>query len=193
MIASLRGQIAHRGKEHIVLEVGGVGFLVHIPKSLLGELAGQEGEVQLYTYLHVREGELSLYGFARPQDLAFFRLLLGVSGIGPRTALNILARSSLGELQRAIVQADLEALIRIPGIGRKSAERLVMGLKGKLAELAPALPEARHPQDADVMEALLSLGYSRQEAEAALRAIPTIEASLEERIRQALQYIASRR
>ncbi len=189
MIASLRGKIVAQGEDHLILEVGGIGFLVHTPQSLLSQLPSSEGELKLHTYLHVRENELSLYGFANPEELAFFQLLLGVSGIGPKVALRILSSVSPQEFQRAILQGDFEALVQIPGIGRRSAERLVVDLRGKIEGEALIPLVGLSPGDADVLEVLLALGYTRQEAEGALQAIPEDDMPLEERIRWALQHM----
>jgi Holliday junction DNA helicase RuvA len=189
MIAGLRGRVVAQGEDHIILEVGGIGFLVHVPRTLLGQPSSLEGELRLHTHLHVRENELSLYGFASREELAFFQLLLGVSGIGPKVGLGILSWASPAELQRAILQGDIEALMEIPGIGRRSAERLVLDLREKIEGEAPIPMVSLSPGDAEVLEVLLALGYTRQEAESALQSISESDAPLEERIRQALQYM----
>ena len=189
MIASLRGKVVAQGEDHIILEVGGIGFLVRTPQCLLSQFPNLEGELNLHTHLHVRENELSLYGFASREELAFFQLLLGVSGIGPKVALSIVSSASPQEVQRAILQGDIEALTQIPGIGRRSAERLVVDLRGKIERETLIPIVGLGPLDAEVLEVLLALGYTRQEAGGALQAIPEGDMPLEERIRRALQHM----
>lgn len=193
MIASLQGTLAAVGKDFVVLQVGGVGFRVFVPQTLLDGLAGPGQQVALFTHLNVRENDLSLYGCESEEELAIFRLLLGVSGIGPRVALSILSFMPLEHLQAAIAQEDVVALARVPGIGPKTAKKLVFDLKDKVAvaglpgEPMPVLTEA----NADLLAALTSLGYSIAEAQEAIRALPREPLSLEEKVRLALAYFAS--
>ena len=193
MIASLRGQVASTGKDSVVLLVGGVGFRVSVPQTVLDGLAGPGREATLYTHLHVRENELALYGCGTEEELALFRLLLGVSGIGPKVALSVLSFLPADRLQAAIAQEDVVALSRVPGIGPKTAKKLVFDLKDKivaegvLGEPQPVLTEA----DADLIAALTTLGYSVTEAQEALRALPREPLPLEERVRLALAHFVS--
>jgi len=189
MIASLRGRLAAKGEDHIIVSVGGIGFKVYVPTPLLEKLANPGEEVELHTHLQVREKELSLYGCGTAEELAFFQLLLGVSGVGPKLALAILSSAPLDILRQAIVQGDVDTLFRIPGIGRKTAERLILELKGRIElERVMALPSITRV-DAEVIEALTSLGYGLSEAQRALKALPQEELSLEERLFLALQYL----
>jgi Holliday junction DNA helicase RuvA len=193
MIASLSGTLASIGKDSVILQVGGVGFQVHVPQTLLGSLPGPGQEITLFTHLHVRENELALYGSESEEGLALFRLLLSVSGIGPRVALAILSFLPPDQLRTAIAQEDVALLARIPGIGPKTAKKLVFDLKDKVvAELPawqpqPAITEA----DADLIAALTGLGYSVAEAQEAIRSLPHEPLPLEERVRLALAYFAS--
>lgn len=193
MIASLSGQVAATGKDWIVVRVGGVGFQVFVPQKALNDFAQLGQEAKLYTHLHVRENELTLYGCSSEEELALFRLLLGVSGIGPKVALSILSTLPPDRLQAAIAQEDEATLARVPGIGRKTAKKLVFDLKDKVqaegvrGEAPPALTEA----DADLIAALTSLGYSVVEAQEAMRSLPSESLSLEERVRLALAYFMS--
>ncbi len=193
MIASLNGIVAAIGKDSLVLQVGGVGFQVFVPRPLLDSLDGPGQEVTLYTHLHVRENELTLYGCGSEEELALFRLLQTVPGIGPKAALSLLSFLSPDRLRAAIAQGDEAALARVPGIGAKTAKKLVFDLKDKLAaglpagELRPALTET----DADLVAALTGLGYSLAEAQEAIRALPREPLPLEERVRLALAYFAS--
>ncbi|KPL16452.1 MAG: hypothetical protein AMJ93_15795 [Anaerolineae bacterium SM23_84] len=192
MIATLEGRIVAKGENYVIIDVGGVGFKVYIPSSLLNRLGGTGQEVSLFTHMHVRENEIALYGCSTPDELSLFELLLGVSGIGPRVALNVVSMMSSDALREAIARGDAAMLTRIPGVGKKTAERVMLDLKDKLGvglEFVsyPALTHA----DAEVISALTSLGYSIAEAQAALRSLPLEDLPLEERIRLALQYFAT--
>ncbi|MFC2016055.1 Holliday junction branch migration protein RuvA [Chloroflexota bacterium] len=192
MIASLRGLIATVDQDSVVLQVGGVGFRVHAPKTLLeaSDLLGKE--VILFTYLHVRENELALYGCRSKEEIALFRMLLTVSGIGPKVALSILSSLPPDQLRSAIVQEDLALLARVPGIGPKTARKLAFDLRDKVvAELPGGAPEPiLTDADADLVSALTGLGYSVNEAREAIGALPREPLPLEERVRQALGYLA---
>lgn len=193
MIAALQGILAATGKDFVVVQVGGVGFRIFVPQALLDGLSGTGQEVTLFTHLHVRENELSLYGCASEEELALFRLLLGVSGIGPKVALSILSFLPPDRLQAAIAQEDVTTLARVPGIGPKTAKKLVFDLKDKVAaqvpvgEPPPILTEA----STDLIAALTTLGYSVAEAQEAIRHLPREPLPLEERVRLALIYFAS--
>lgn len=193
MIASLRGRVVDRGDNSIVVDVGGVGFRVHVPDSLLERMGKTGQEVSLFTRLHVREGELSLYGCATAEDLALFELLLTVSGIGPKVALSLISRLSAAQLRDLIARGDRTGLTSVPGIGKKTADRIMLDLRDKLGVglefvSRPVLTFA----DEEVIAALTSLGYSVAEAQAAIQSLPADEAPLEERIRRALQYFSAR-
>ncbi len=193
MIASLRGTLAAVGKDFVVVQVGGVGFQVFVPRTFLDGLAEPGQEVALFTHLQVRENELALYGCSSKEELALFRLLLTVSGIGPKVALSILSSLPADRLQLAIAQEDVTTLARVPGLGPKTARKLVVELKDKVAaevmpgEPRPVLTEA----DADLVAALTTLGYSVAEAQEAIRSLPREPLPLEERVRLALVYFAS--
>jgi Holliday junction DNA helicase RuvA len=191
MISALRGRIAAKGDNYVVLDVGGVGFKVFVPSSSLDRFGGVGQEISLFTHMHVRENELALYGFGSPDELQLFELLLGVSGIGPKVGLKIVSIMSAETLREAIATGDAAMLTRIPGIGKKIAERMMVDLKDKLGVSLefvsyPALTHA----DAEVISALTSLGYSVTEAQAALRSLPQQDLSLEDKVRLALQYFA---
>jgi len=193
MIASLKGALAATGKDFVVVDVGGVGFQVFVPRTLLGVLAEPGQGVTLFTHLQVRENELTLYGFGSKEELTLFRLLLTVSGIGPKVALSILSSLAADRLKVAIAQEDVGALSSVPGVGPKTARKLVVELKDRVVvetmpgELKPILTEA----DADLIAALTTLGYSVAEAQAAIRSLPREPLPLEERVRLALVYFAS--
>ena len=183
MIASLRGRVVARRLDGVVLDVNGVGYLVQATQRALAK--AQTGkEVALDTYLHVREDVLQLYGFAEPAERELFELLLSVSGVGPKVALAILSNSTPGDLRRAIALEDETRFVAIPGIGKKTAQRIVLELKEKLGP-AESLVEVPG-QDLVARDALVELGYSLPEAERALAGTDP-ELPPEERVRQALR------
>jgi Holliday junction DNA helicase RuvA len=191
MIASLQGIVDVIGTEWMVVNVGGVGFKVSVPTSVLSEGGVTGREIKLFTHLHVREDELTLYGFAEADDLRLFETLLTVSGLGPKTALNMLSAMSSGELCMAIASASVEMLTSIPGIGKKTADRIILELREKVGALVAVSPAARLTQEnADVVSALTSLGYSVQEATRAVATLPAgKKLPVEEKVKLALQYL----
>jgi len=193
MIASLQGIVVATGQDFVVVQVGGVGFRVFVPQALLEELGGPGQEMTFHTHLHVRENELTLYGCASEEELGLFRLLLGVSGIGPKVALSILSFLTPDRLQTAIAQEDVATLARVPGIGPKTAKKLVFDLKDKVAiVLPPGQPQPILTEaDADLIAALTTLGYSVAEAQEAIRHLPRELLPLEEQVRLALAYFGS--
>ena len=193
MIASLQGTVITTGQGFVIVNVGGVGFRVFVPQTVLDGLDGVGQDITLFTHLHVRENELSLYGCASEEELRLFRLLLGVSGVGPRVALAILSFLPPDRLQTAIAQEDVTTLARVPGIGPKTARKLVFNLKDKVGAAAPAgaLSPVPKEADADLIAALTGLGYSLAEAQEALRRLPREPLPLEEKVRLALAYFAA--
>lgn len=192
MIASIHGQVEALGDDHLIVRVGGVGVRVYVPRTAFQRIDGVGRAVTLHTHLVVREDALSLYGFLDVDERALFEVLIGVSGVGPRLALAILSTLSLQLLHRAVTQGEPELLTRVPGIGRKTAEKLALELKDRL-RLDTTVPTiaAISDLDADVIDALTALGYSIVEAQAALQAIPRDATDdLEERVRLALQYFS---
>ena len=191
MIASLDGAVAAMGSNHLIVTVGGLGFQVYVPDNVLHHLSGRGAQVRLFTHLQVRENELTLYGFSTQEELELFQMLLGVAGIGPKTALMTLSSLSPERLRAAIAREEAGVLAQVPGIGPKTARRVIFQLKDKLTlgalEPVPPLTD----QDAEVIAALTALGYSVVEAQTALQSLPRDpESSIEERIRQALAFFA---
>lgn len=187
-IARLRGVVEEWGTDWLLVFVGGVGLRVQVPAST-AEALGRDGEsVMLHTHLHVREDALALYGFASSEDLAAFELLLGVGGIGPRGGLVLLSTLGAGGLSEAVSAGDVPRLQQVPGIGQKTAARLVLELKGKL--VGPSAPvSVPASRDDDVVAALVGLGYTQAEAQAAAGSVPSEpSAAVEERLRHALAY-----
>jgi Holliday junction DNA helicase RuvA len=194
VISSLRGIVLQSQPPHfIVLEVGGVGFKVLVPGSVFDTLDGVGRTAFLHTHLLVREDALTLFGFASEEERAVFELLLTVQGVGPRLALAVLSGLSLDVLRRAVAQEQAEVLDRVPGVGRRTAEKIVFTLKDKLGA-GLAVPGLAHVTDLDTetLAALTTLGYSVVEAQAALQSIPRGEGkTVEDRLRLALQFFAS--
>src|SRR5437660_12323098 len=172
MIGQLRGRLAEKRPNQVLVDVGGVGYLVQVPLSTYGALGELHTEVTLLIHTHVREDALALYGFVSAREKHFFEMLLSASGGGPTLALKILTRMSVEELVPAIRGSDLGRLTRIPGVGRKTAERMVVELKDKLDSMAitEQRPAVASPAgvEADVVSALTNLGYDGRTAESAV-------------------------
>jgi Holliday junction DNA helicase RuvA len=172
MIGQLRGWLAGKRPNQVLVDVGGVGYLVQVPLSTYASLGELHTEVTLLIYTHVREDALALYGFLSSREKHFFEMLLSASGVGPTLALKILSGMSVEELVPAIRGSDLARLTRIPGVGRKTAERIVVELKDKLEAVAVEAERsaASSPAgvEADVISALVNLGYDARTAESAV-------------------------
>ena len=189
MISRLRGVPAGRTPEGLVLDVGGVGYLIAATPAVLGK-AETGHELTVETYLHVREDALQLYGFADGAERDLFVRLLGVSGIGPKVALAVVSSGSANELRRAIAREDPARFQVIPGIGKKTAERIVLELKGSIADaILEPVTGATGSAEVVARDALVELGYSMVEAERVLADIDP-ELSPEERVREALRSAA---
>lgn len=190
MIGRLTGLVVEKNPPQIVLDVNGVGYELDVPMSTFYNLPSVGEKVTLLTHFAVREDGHFLYGFLAEAERFAFRQLLKVSGIGARTALSVLSGLSVNDLAAAVAQQELGRLVKIPGIGKKTAERLLLELKGKLAQadgiaLNPAVNDAR----SDISNALLALGYNEKEATAALRQLPA-EIGTSDGIRQALKLLS---
>lgn len=190
MIAGLHGVLEALGADSAVINVGGVAFRVYMPVSALSALGTMGEEVRVHTHLHVKEDELSLYGFGSTDELQTFETLIGVSGLGPRLALAMLSALSVEQLTMAISTGATDVLTSIPGIGRKMAERVVLELRDKIGAGLAAAPEVQVAQEnVEVLAALASLGYSVAEASRAVATVPADSSlSIEEKVRLALQY-----
>jgi holliday junction DNA helicase RuvA len=189
MIATLRGEITQIEDHAFVVEVGGVGLRVLVPAPLRGRMKVGEA-IFLYTHLIVRETELTLYGFESQADRDLFNLLLGVDGVGPKASLSVLSAMSVETVQRAIFGDEPELLSRVPGVGKKTAQKIALYLKDRLKPVDTlSYVAAMSDADSEVLAALTALGYSVVEAQSAVQSIPK-EApdSVEERLRLALQH-----
>ncbi len=176
MIALVRGTVAGLGPDHVVVDVGGVGYRVYVPGRVLAGLSAGD-PLTLHTQLVVRENDLTLFGAPEQATMELFQLLLGVNGVGPRLALAMLSAYSAETLIQAIAAEDVAALTQVPGVGRKTAQRVVLDLKGRLAAwepLAGPLAPAALGADGDAVAALVGLGYSALEARQALAALDEV-------------------
>ncbi len=194
MIAGLHGTLESLGGDGAIINVGGIGFRVYMPTSTLSSLGKIGDEVHLYTHLHLREDNATLYGFATDDELRFFQTLLGVSGLGPKLALAMLSAMSVDKLTMAIATGSVDLLTIVPGIGKKVADRLVLELKDKIAAGWVTTPAAQLAEaNTDVLAALTSLGYSVAEATRAVATLPpSSDLTLEERLKLALQYFTAK-
>ncbi|MFQ5798175.1 MAG: Holliday junction branch migration protein RuvA [Bacteroidota bacterium] len=195
MISYLEGLVVEKNPTEIVLSVNGVGYTLHIPLSTYEQLGDPGSKAKVLTHLHLREDAIVLYGFASADERNMFRLLISVSGVGPKMAQGILSGMSVLELESCIATGKLEALTSISGVGRRTAERLIVELRDKLEvpSTAAALPgEMLSSARAEALSALSSLGYTRAVAEKAIRLVlkeaDEIELTLEELIKRALRH-----
>ena len=189
MIATLRGEIVQLEDNALIVEVGGVGLRLFVPAPLRGRKKAGEGIV-LYTYLVVREDALNLYGFESQAERDLFALLLGVNGVGPRVSLSVLSTLTLEAVQRAVLSEESEILARVPGVGKKTAQKIVLHLHDRLKPVGGLEKlAALSDQDGEVLAALTSLGYSVIEAQTAIQSLPAEgPETVEERLRLALQF-----
>jgi len=196
MIAFLRGILVDIQEEAVIVDVNGIGYLVRVPASTVRGLPAPGGEVHLHTHLLWREDGPQLFGFASPLELKTFRHLLNVSGVGPKGALAVLSAIGPGDLCRALAEEDVSVLTRVPGVGRKTAQRIILELKDKLSagavDLTPGEPPGR---EEEAVAALMALGYGRDEARRAVRrSSPGGETlSVGEQVRAALQWLGGQK
>jgi len=189
MIGRLTGTLLEKLPPTICLDVQGVGYEIDVPMSTLYDLPEAGGRVTLYTHLAIREDAHVLYGFLRNEERMVFRALIKVSGVGARTALAVLSGMSVQELSSAVSRQETARLTRVPGIGKKTAERLLLELRGKLGADLGSPAGTLHSQQDDIIHALLALGYSNNEVQTALKKLPD-EVGVSEGIRLALQALA---
>ena len=189
MITSLEGTIELIAEKFVVLNVGGVGYKVYAGSGVLQKIPQNSGMVKVWTHQHVREDALELYGFLHYGELEFFELLIGISGIGPKGALGVLAVAPIDTLKRAIAAGDSTYLTKVSGIGRKTAEKIILELREKMSGIGTSVEALELKHEADALEALVSLGYSRAEAREALSQISPEIMSIEARIKEVLKKI----
>lgn len=190
MIASLEGTINYIYDDSLVINVGGVGFRVFVPKNMAKE-AELYKSCSLFTHLVVREDALTLFGFETAEERDIFVLLLGANGVGPRTGLAILSTMSVGLIKQAISADEADLFTRVPGVGKKTAQSIVLQLQGKFKGESSLVDKSLRDVDTEVLDALTGLGYSIVEAQAAVQMIPKdAPKDLESRLRLALQYFS---
>lgn len=194
MIASLHGKLESLGSDGAIINVGGIGFRVSMSTSTLSTLGAIGQEVKLHTYLHLREDNAALYGFATTDELGLFQNLISVSGLGPKLALAMLSAMNIERLTIAIATSGVDLLTEIPGIGKKMANRLILELKEKIGASWIATPAVQLAEEnAEVLAALTSLGYSVAEATRAVASLPPdSKLSLEDKVKQALGYFTTK-
>jgi Holliday junction DNA helicase RuvA len=189
MIGKLSGTLSDKNPPQVLVDCHGVGYEVHVPMSTFYNLPALGDKVSLLTHFVVREDAQLLYGFATPMEREAFRQLIKISGVGPRTALSVLSGMSVAELSQAVSVQEAGRLVKVPGIGKKTAERLLLELKGKLGADLGAPSALANDAQADILQALLALGYSDKEAAAALKALPA-DVGVADGIKLALKALA---
>ena len=189
MIGRLTGQLAEKTPPQVLIDVQGVGYEVDVPMSSFYNLPALGERVTLLTHFIVREDAQVLFGFLTHDERQTFRLLIKITGVGPRMALSLLSGLSVSELAQAVARQETGRLVKVPGIGKKTAERLLLELKGKLADAISAPATVANDTQADILQALIALGYSDREAAAALKSLPP-DASVSDGIKLALKSLA---
>jgi len=192
MIAKIEGQISYIGNRFLIVDVSGVGYKLFVTNEAIS-LSKIEESIKLWVHTAVRENSIDLYGFLDIEELSFFELLLDVSGIGPKSALSTLSVAPVSTLRKAIASGDTTYLNKVSGIGRKTAEKIIIELKDKLKEYEGDIATSRVMQEErDILEALRTLGYSQDEAREAIKRIPADMTEMNNRLKEALKIIGRR-
>ena len=196
MISYIKGKLEAKNIDSVIIEVGGIGYKIFMSVNSMDRLGEAGTDVKVYTYMRVREDDISLFGFCTNEELKMFEQLLGVSGVGAKSALSILANISPSSFALAIITGDINTLKGLPGIGAKSAQRMILELKDKMktqeaieTEFIPAKTAIKNDKAKDAIEALQVLGYSRKDIDIIMAKINTEELSVEEIIKQGLKYL----
>ena len=196
MISYIKGKLEAKNIDSVIIEVGGIGYKIFMSVNSMDRLGEAGTDVKVYTYMRVREDDISLFGFCTNEELKMFEQLLGVSGVGAKSALSILANISPSSFALAIITEDINTLKGLPGIGAKSAQRMILELKDKMktqeaieTEVVPVKATIKNDKAKDAIEALQVLGYSRRDIELIMAKINTEELSVEEIIKQGLKYL----
>lgn len=193
MIASLKGKLEALGADWAIIDVNGIGFKVYMPTSTLSTIGAKGEDVELHTHLHLREDVAALYGFAAPEELGLFQTLISVSRLGPKLALSMLSAMSAEKLAMTIATGNANLLAEIPGVGKKTAQRIILELKEKIGAGWVTPPPELAEENADVLAVLTALGYSVREATRAIATLPLDpELTLEEKIKLALGFFAAK-
>lgn len=196
MISYIKGKLEAKNIDSVIIEVGGIGYKIFMSVNSMDRLGEAGTDVKVYTYMRVREDDISLYGFCSNEELKMFEQLLGVSGVGAKIALSILANISPSSFALAIITGDINTLKGLPGIGAKSAQRMILELKDKMktqeaieTEVVPVKTTIKNDKAKDAIEALQVLGYAKRDIELVIGKINTEELSVEEIIKQGLKYL----
>lgn len=196
MISYIKGKLEAKNLDSVIIEVGGIGYKIFMSVNSMDRLGEAGTDVKVYTYMRVREDDISLYGFCSNEELKMFEQLLGVSGVGAKVALSILANISPSSFALAIITGDINTLKGLPGIGAKSAQRMILELKDKMktqeaieTEVVPVQTTVKNDKAKDAIEALQVLGYAKRDIELVIGKINTEELSVEEIIKQGLKYL----
>jgi len=185
MIGHIEGKVIFKGEKYAVLDVGGIGYKIYAGADTLKKLGSEK--TSFWTHLHVKEDALDLYGFSNQSELEFFELLISISGIGPRSALGILAVAPVDTIKRAVGSGDTTYLTKVSGVGRKTAEKVVLELKDKMGFGKNGVSNEEFKDDADLVEALVALGYSQRDAREMIQKIPKDTKGRENRLKAALK------
>ncbi len=188
MISRIEGKIRMKGAKFLIVDVNGIGFRVFAGSQTLKNSPKAGENISLWTHLHVREDAMELYGFTECAELEFFEMLIQISGIGPKSGLGVLAVAPLDTLKRAIAGGETSYLTKVSGIGRKTAEKIILELREKLGDMGEA-SGLTLKEDRDVLDAMESLGYSKQEAREAIKEIPKTITGASQRVKEALKIL----
>ena len=204
MIAKIKGKIAYLRDKYVVVDVNGVGYKIHVSEFTFGKIAGKPArdasrlgrdaggeEIELYTHTYVREDSLDLYGFLKLEELEMFELLISISGIGPKAGIGILSIAEPKTIRAAVISGDSSILTRVSGVGKKTAERVILELKNRITEL-PGEDQRAARADSEAIEALTSLGYTLTQAREALKSVPKNIKNVSERVRMALKNLGKK-
>ncbi len=188
MISYLEGTIKYKGINYLTILTNGVGYKVALPLDILSKYKLND-PISIYIYTHVKDDAIDLYGFPTPEDMAFFELLLSVSGVGPKTALAIFSRDKLPKIKEAIVKGDVEFFTSVPRLGRKNAQKIIIELRSKLGSLEDLDLTEGSSESKEIVEALKTFGFDASEAKDALKFIKDVEGDVSVKIRAALKYL----
>jgi len=193
MLYSVSGKLVLKGENFLVVEAGGIGFKIFASSQTIRRAGALGSEKKFFTHFHVREDAMELYGFLSEEELSFFELLISVSGVGPKSALSVIDVADLEELSAAIQEGRPDLLTKASGIGRKTAERIIVELRNKMKSSGSGAVVEKMETDVDLIEALSNLGYRREEAREALAKVPKETAGVEARLKEALRILSGRK
>jgi Holliday junction DNA helicase RuvA len=193
MLYSVSGKLIFKGENFLAVETGGIGFKIFASGQTIRRAGAAGTDVKLFTHFHVRDDAMELYGFLSEDELSFFELLISVSGVGPKSALSIIDVADLEELSAAIQEGRPDLLTKASGIGRKTAERIIVELRSKMKSSRSGAVVEKMETDVDLVEALSNLGYRREEARDALAKVPRETTGVEARLKEALRILGGRK